>query len=44
MARSATRNALQTIYRLYFGPQERNVRGRLFDSEGGGGVKFCLDR
>ena len=43
MARRATRNAQQTIYRLYFGPLERNVRGRLFDSEGGGGaVKFCL--
>ena len=27
-----------------FGPLERNVRERLFDSEGGGAVKFCLDR
>ena len=27
------------------GPLERNVRRRLFDSEGGGGaVKFCLDK
>ena len=36
MARRATRNAQQTIYRLFFGPLERNVRGRLFDSEGEG--------
>ena len=52
MARRATRNAQQTIYRLYFGAfaPERNVRGRLFDSEGGvggaggGTIKFYLDR
>ena len=48
MARRATRNAQQTIYRLYFGPLERNVRGRhrKFDSEGGNDasqILFWLD-
>ena len=38
MARRATRNAQQTIYRLYIGPLERDVRRRLFDSERGGGL------
>ena len=33
MARRATRNAQQTIYRLYFGA----FGTQLFDSEGGGG-------
>ena len=39
MARRATRNAQQTIYRFIYtlGPLEHNVRGRLFDSKGGGG-------
>ena len=43
MARHATRNAQQTIYRLYFGTlgtQCKGLRGRLFDSEGGGLSKF----
>ena len=41
MARRATRNTQQTIYRLYFGPLERIVRRRPFDSErGGGGVRL----
>ena len=43
MARRATRNAQQTIYRLYFGPSERNVivRRRPFDSESWGGGAGC---
>ena len=43
-AQRAMRNRQFIGYTL--GPLEPNVRGRLFDSEGGGGgaVKFCLDR
>ena len=46
----ATRDAQRAMRNRQFigytlGPLERNVRGRLFDSErGGGAVKFCLDR
>ena len=38
-------NAQQTIYRLYFGAfgtQSGNVRGGLFDSEGGGGCQILF--
>ena len=44
-AQRAMRNRQFIGYTL--GPFERNVRGRLFDSDGGGGVwlsKVCLDR
>ena len=37
MARRATRNAQQTDL-------ERNVRGRLFDSEGGGGCQILFEQ
>ena len=33
MARRATRNAQQTIYRLYFGAFGTQCKGRKFDSE-----------
>ena len=38
----AMRNAQQTIYGLFFGPLECNVRGRLFDTEGGGGCQILF--
>ena len=45
MARRATRNAQQTIYRFYFGPLERNDRRRPFDSEkGGGGCQILFEQ
>ena len=44
-AQRAMRNWQFIGYINTLGLLERNVRGRLFDSEGGGGaVKFCLDR
>ena len=42
MARRATRNAQQTIYRLYFWPLEHNERTHLILRPGGGGCQIVL--